>query len=98
MSDTQARPRPRPRPLSFRATSVVLPVLVGAAALLGAVVSSASTSAHDGAHAGGVADIDEGQIPAQAQVLDARSWAVLERPLKQSENDGSVVSPSFHPP
>lgn len=78
----------RKRPLSFKHTSVMIPLAVGAIALLGSLVKGNNN--HAGA--GGVVDIDESRIPAKAQVLDWRKWASLEKPQKQSENDGSVVS------
>lgn len=80
MSDSQ-----RNRPLDFKTTSIMIPLAVGAIALLGSIVKGHNDSS--------LGELDPSNIPAKAQVMDWKSWAALEKPQKQSENDGSVVSP-----
>lgn len=82
MSDSQ-----RNRPLDFKTTSIMIPLAVGAIALLGSIVKGHNDSS--------LGELDPSNIPAKAQVMDWKSWAALEKPQKQSENDGSVVSPPF---
>lgn len=73
------------RPLDFKTTTIMIPIAVGAVAILGSLVKGSNN------HPGGVVDIDEHRVPEKAQVMDWRKWAALEKPLRQSENDGSVV-------